>query len=599
MIPVVSLGALTLVMIGVEPSAARVEGAVPVRVEARDGQFRLVRDGKPYLVKGGGGDGSMELLAKLGGNCVRTWGVDEGLGERLDEAQRRGLTVCVGIWLGHPRHGFDYHDPVQVHRQAEEALAAVRRYKDHPAVLMWGLGNEMEEDGKDAAIWMAINSLATAVKKVDPAHPTMTVVAEIGGEKVRNLHRLCPEIDIVGINSYGGAVSVPRRYREAGGEKPYLLTEFGPRGRWEIEATPWGAPPEPTSTAKAEEYRAAYEAVVIGDPEKCMGSYAFIWGHKQEATATWFGILLADGSRLGAADTLSGLWSGKAVANRCPEIGSLTLRGADQVEPGARLTFALAARDPEGDPLKVDWVVRREVASYSQGGDREQAPPEFPKAVVKASNEGATVELPGQPGGYRVFAYVRDGHQGAAVANVAVLVKGKDSPSAPAATLPLVVYDEAGRPDPPYAPSGWMGNRGALKLDEACEDRPHGGKTCLRVSYDAPDQWAGIVWQSPPNDWGDLPGGHDLRGARRLSFWARGGAGGETVSVEFGIIGAEKPFPDSGRGKLADLRLSRDWQRFDLDLAGKDLSRIKSGFVIVLTGRGQAQTVDLDDIVYE
>ena len=45
----------------------------------------------------------------------------------------------------------------------------------------------------------------------------MTVIAELGGEKVKNLHRLCPDIDIVGINSYGGAASVPQRYRKAGG----------------------------------------------------------------------------------------------------------------------------------------------------------------------------------------------------------------------------------------------------------------------------------------------------------------------------------------------------------------------------------------------
>jgi hypothetical protein len=111
-----------------------------------------------------------------------------------------------------------------------------------------------------------------------------------------------------------------------------------------------------------------------------------------------------------------------------------------------------------------------------------------------------------------------------------------------------------------------MGNQGALKLDEACTDRPKAGKTCLRITYAAPDQWAGIVWQDPPNDWGDLPGGHDLRGARRLSFWARGGVGGEVISVELGIYGPDKKFPDSGRGKLADVRLSRDWQRFSMDL---------------------------------
>ena len=48
-------------------------------------------------------------------------------------------------------------------------------------------------------------------KKLDPNHPTMTVLSEIGGDRVKNVHRLCPDVDIVGINSYAGAVTLPKR----------------------------------------------------------------------------------------------------------------------------------------------------------------------------------------------------------------------------------------------------------------------------------------------------------------------------------------------------------------------------------------------------
>ena len=67
----------------------------------------------------------MELLAELGGNSVRTWGVGPSLGRQLDEAHRLGLTVCVGIWLGQVRQGFDYGDPAQVARQYESVKRAV------------------------------------------------------------------------------------------------------------------------------------------------------------------------------------------------------------------------------------------------------------------------------------------------------------------------------------------------------------------------------------------------------------------------------------------------------------------------------------------
>src|SRR6202035_3925026 len=138
----------------------------------------------------------------------------------------------------------NYKDPAQVAKQTERALKEIERYKNHPAVLLWGLGNAIEGSGDDAALWEAINSLATAAKKVDPNHPTMMVLAEIGGKKVQNFHRLCPDVDILGINSYGGAASVPERYRKAGGTKPYILTEFGPPGIWETKKNAWGAADE-------------------------------------------------------------------------------------------------------------------------------------------------------------------------------------------------------------------------------------------------------------------------------------------------------------------------------------------------------------------
>src|SRR5437867_2576833 len=83
-----------------------------VQVVRADGGYRLLRDGTPYFIKGAGGDGSLEALAAAGGNSVRTWGAD-AVGPILDQAHQLGLTVTVGIWLGHERHGFNYHDANQ------------------------------------------------------------------------------------------------------------------------------------------------------------------------------------------------------------------------------------------------------------------------------------------------------------------------------------------------------------------------------------------------------------------------------------------------------------------------------------------------------
>ena len=229
-----------------------------------------------------------------------------------------GFPSTVGIWLGHERHGFDYSDSAQVDEQFNKARETILQYKDHPAVLLWGIGNEMEgfEAGDNPLIWKAVNDIAAMAREIDPAHPTMTVTAEIGGGRIAGVHEQCPAIDIHGINSYGGAMSLPERLRVAGATKPYILTEFGPPGSWETAVTDWGAPLEPTSTEKAAHYRANYEHAVVNQPGLALGAYAFNWGFKMEATATWFGMFLANGSRLAAVDTMTELWSGAALSNR-------------------------------------------------------------------------------------------------------------------------------------------------------------------------------------------------------------------------------------------------------------------------------------------
>ncbi|MGV3723510.1 MAG: glycoside hydrolase family 2 TIM barrel-domain containing protein [Actinomycetota bacterium] len=582
------------------PSLGQKSAAIPVQVEKTAIGYRLLRDGKPYPIKGVGGDTSLHRLKAAGGNSFRTWGTDK-LDPLLDEAQKQGLTVCVGIWLGHERHGFKYDDADQVAAQSEKVREAVLRYKDHPAVLMWGIGNEMEGAGKgdNAAIWSAVNNLAAMVKKLDPQHPTMTVVAEIGGDRVKNIHRLCPDIDIVGINSYAGGPSIPQRYVEAGGKKPYVLTEFGPPGNWEVAKTTWGAPLEPTSTQKAASYRRTHLEAIQGQPLS-LGGYAFLWGSKQEATATWFGMLLPDGTRLGPVDAMTELWSGRPPANRCPAIAAAKLVGAEQVDPEATLRASLEATDPEGDPLRVEWVVQAEPDVVSVGGDNQVAPPKLPEAVVKADARSAEIRAPKDPGPYRIYAFVRDDKGNGAVASLPFLVKGTPKkPDGMLAKLPLVVYAEQDPAQNAYFPTGWMGNTKAIKVNDGWTVNPHGGKTSMRCSYETSGEWGGVVWQHPNNDWGERPGGWNLNGAKMLTFWARGDKGGEVVSFEYGLLGADKPFGDTGRGKLEKIQLSKDWTRYEMDLKGKNLSRIKTGFAWVVAGAGAPVTFYLDDIRFE
>ncbi len=47
-----------------------------VRVAASAEGVQLLRGDKPYFIRGAGGDGDRELLDRVGGNSVRTWGAE-------------------------------------------------------------------------------------------------------------------------------------------------------------------------------------------------------------------------------------------------------------------------------------------------------------------------------------------------------------------------------------------------------------------------------------------------------------------------------------------------------------------------------------------
>ncbi|HEX4086919.1 MAG TPA: glycoside hydrolase family 2 TIM barrel-domain containing protein [Chthoniobacteraceae bacterium] len=411
-------------------AAAAHASTVTIR-QAPDGQYTLLRDGKPYFINGAGGVDHLAMLASLGGNSIRTWGVDQ-LDKQadgkplLDRLQELNLTITAGIWVEHERHGFNYSDPAMLQKQRDTVRADVRKYKGSPALLIWGLGNEMEgpaSAGDDPRIWKELNVLAGIVKQEDPSHPVMTVIAGATAPKIEGILKYYPNIDILGVNAYSGASGVGRTLKGLGWKKPFILTEFGPAGAWEVPATPWHAPIEPSSREKAGTYYATETGVVQDAKDICLGSYVFLWGHKQEATSTWYGMFLKTGEKLPTVDAIVRAWTGKWPPNRSPRIVSFTtpLREAT-VGAGQQVAASVVAEDPENDPLQYEWTVTAESTDRKVGGDTESEPPSFPECTASAHGSAVTIKTPTQPGAYRLFITVRDGQGGASEDNVPFLV---------------------------------------------------------------------------------------------------------------------------------------------------------------------------------
>lgn len=155
-----------------------------------------------------------------------------------------------------------------------------------------------------------------------------------------------------------------------------------------------------------------------------------------------------------------------------------------------------------------------------------------------------------------------------------------------------------------FYPDGWMGDSGDIILDNNCTNNPFSGNSCIKIIYSGKgssgENWAGIYWLYPNNNWGDNPEGRDLTGATSLSFMARGEKGNE--KAEFKVGGVAGKYKDSLQPTESILiTLTSEWQEFIISLNGKDLSNVFGGFCWVTNTiqNPKGCTIYFDDIIYK
>jgi len=405
--------------------------AQPVKVEVvkTDGNYQLLRDGKSYFIKGAGGGSYLNRIAAYGGNSIRTWGT-RGADNLLDQANQLGLTVMMGLRVTPERHGFDYGDSIAVAVQLQECRQQVLKYKDHPALLLWGIGNELDLQYTNTKVWNAVQDIAKMIRDIDPNHPATTVTAGIDKEEVRLIKEKCPDINILTVNTYGGLPPLPRQIRDYGWEGAYIVGEWGPTGHWEVQKTKWNTPIEEISSQKAAVYKQRYEAAIKKDIERCIGSYVFLWGQKQERTPTWYGVFLSSGEESEVVDVIHYLWSGTWPQNRAPHIDYLRIGGKDaasSVYLNADQIYSASTKvtDPDKDKLIYRWEIMPESTDLQSGGDRENKPDVIPGLVRSMNGMDISFTAPANSGAYHLFVYVYDGNNNVATGNIPFYVNEK------------------------------------------------------------------------------------------------------------------------------------------------------------------------------
>ena len=405
----------------------------PAKVELiqENGKFQLLVNKAPFYIKGAGLEfGDIPSLAKHQANSFRTWRTENGQKsgkEVLDEAYKNGLMVTMGIEVERERHGFDYDNAEEVSKQLERIRKEVLELKDHPALMIWAIGNELNHHSKNPKVWNAVNEISKMIHEVDPNHLTTTTLAGIAKKEIDLIKERANDIDILSVQMYGDLPNLPILIRDFGWTGAYMVTEWGATGHWEVPTTKWGAPVEENSTVKAANYMKRYKGGIEADTQQCIGSYVFLWGNKQERTPTWYGVFLEDGQETESVDVMHYIWNKKWPKNRTPQIASFALENKTAYESvtliSGQSSQALAViNDYEKDALSYKWEILPESEAKQEGGDHEERPKSI-KGLFQNAEGGVLKFTAPTPGHYRLFVYADDGQGHAATANIPFKVK--------------------------------------------------------------------------------------------------------------------------------------------------------------------------------
>jgi hypothetical protein len=396
--------------------------------------FQLLRAGEPYEIRGAGmAIDDIENFVAHGGNSTRNWTTDDRYQdpqELLDSAHARGVTVALCLPMEAERWGFDYDDEDAVAAQLAAFREQVIRYRDHPALLFWIIGNELNHSYTNSKVYDAVTDVARMINELDPNHPTTTTLSGFYEDVIADIRTRAPRFEFISFQLCGSLFARPKRIADAGFDDPFMVTEWGAIGYWEMEKTAWGIPVETTGSEKADVFKRGYQDILARFEGQLIGSYVFLWGQKQERTPTWFGMFTEGGESTETVDMMHNLWTGALPANRSPRVNSLNLGGKSArqsvvLTAGETYAAELNVFEHEGDVLRYHWEVKPESDSTEVGGDFEE-PIASLDGLLSETTLATTAMTVSEPGKYRLFAYAYDDHGNAAHANIPFLVSGRE-----------------------------------------------------------------------------------------------------------------------------------------------------------------------------
>jgi len=419
-----NIGLIFIILIGMKNTFAG--NIVEIKKDANT--YKLIVNGKQTYILGVGcgesfgsqNENYLKLAKELGANAVRTWGITQGNKKYLDEAYRNGLFVCAGLWLNpvYENGKCSYLTDFNYQRKVKkEILDYIKKYKDHPAILFWNVGNEVffftKDEKERIGFAKFLNNLIKEIKKIDKNHPVIYTSSSTTG--LNYIIKYVHELDIFGMNLYGGISMSIFMCKRQKLNKPIIITEFGPLGPWDRPKDINGVPIEQREYEKAVIYRNYFKEIKKYQ-DIVLGAFAFHLGETTQESLSWWNINVGNFKKESFWELFK-LYTGKKIKNRAPRIISLKLSKQKNLNPGEWFEVKVKAIDPDKDKLNYKYL-----CSEAKEGILQYYVNKKINIEVRGTENNVKIKAPLQPGVYRIYVLVTDPYGNADIYNKSISV---------------------------------------------------------------------------------------------------------------------------------------------------------------------------------
>jgi beta-galactosidase len=195
----------------------KVQTPFGIRTLSFDAKTGFLLNGKPLELKGGclhhdnGFLGSatidraeerrVELMKAYGFNAIRT-SHNPPSKQFLDACDRLGILVideAFDMWE-RPKNAMDYHRFFKEWWQ-RDIQSMVMRDRNHPSVIMWSIGNEINERADTSGL-IITKQLSDEVRRLDPTRPITAAICSFWDHKGRPWSATAPAFALLDIGGY-------------------------------------------------------------------------------------------------------------------------------------------------------------------------------------------------------------------------------------------------------------------------------------------------------------------------------------------------------------------------------------------------------------